>query len=92
MTEKQCRLAELQAQYASLTKKRDRLDFADDADVSAYTLHRLLTGITKVEAEIAELQQQLGGVGANCFGMTVDGATSQPMSNWIPCASGSSSE
>ena len=81
MLEKQCRLAELQAQHASLTKKRDRLDLVDPADVSAYTLHRLLMGITKVEADIAKLQQELGGVGLNCLEMNADGAAAQPMSN-----------
>lgn len=80
MTDKRCRLAELEAQHAQLTKKRNRLDFADDADVSAYTLHRLLTDISQVETKIAELQAELGRLGVTCFGLDAGGST-HPMSN-----------
>lgn len=81
MTDKQCRLVELQAQLAQLTRKRDRLDLVDDADVSAYTLHRLLKSITQVEAELAALHKDLGIAGVNCLGLDGTSTAPQPMSN-----------
>lgn len=62
MTDKRRQLAELETQYRELMKKRDRLDFARDADmVSGYTLHRLLKSMASLESQIDDLQRDLNG-------------------------------
>ena len=75
------RLAELLDQHQQLTKRRDRLDFADAGDVSAMTLHRLLKSIVAVETEIDELKQELGGPHVGDLGLSAGGSTTQAMSN-----------